>query len=237
MTMVVEIAALPPATSLLTCDDQRHRICWETGALLAPDHGDPEGERALAVLGGKELACLDVLRAWAGHRHDPRVLSVLTRGPGDPTHADLWRHAEDELLILAVLAGEVQERLVAAVTAHLLNELAAGDPAAKRALPALEVSLMARAKIALSKWSGYTLQNAQVEVVEEGSRLVVEEGDNGSLHAALPLRWVAEVWGRGLAVVGGSFCTALVAASPQRVVLEAIADDFESLHFLTLAFV
>ncbi len=83
--MGVDIRAFAPATAVVDCDGHRHRLRWEAGEVLAPDHGDPGGERALAVLGGKKLTCIEVLNAWAAHRRDPRVLSVLTRGPGDPT--------------------------------------------------------------------------------------------------------------------------------------------------------
>ena len=74
---------LRPATYPVECSGERHTIRWEAGELSAPDHGDPEGERALAALGGTSCACLDILGAWAHHREDLRLLSAMSRGPGD----------------------------------------------------------------------------------------------------------------------------------------------------------
>ena len=233
MRTVADIGTLPPATSLVECGGQRHRVNWDAGALFAADHGDPQGERALAVLGGQKVACMDVLTAWAEHAHDPRVLTVLTRGPGDGIRADLRLDHCGELGLLA-LAGEVQQRLIASVTARLLSALASGEAGAERALPVLEVSLMTRAKKALESWLHRALTDGQVEVAKEEDGAVVEEVDGGSLHAALPLRWVADIWGRGLAVVGGRFSLALVEASPGRAVLETIGDDFQSPRLLTV---
>jgi hypothetical protein len=74
---------LPPATTRVDCSGERHTIRWAAGELSAPDHGDPEGERALAALGGTSCACLDILGAWARHREGLRLLTAISRGPGD----------------------------------------------------------------------------------------------------------------------------------------------------------
>jgi hypothetical protein len=82
--MSVDLSRLPVATATLECQGESHTIRWEAGDLVAMDHEDPEGERALAALGGTGMVCIDVLNAWQRHRRDPRLLSVCTRGPGDP---------------------------------------------------------------------------------------------------------------------------------------------------------
>jgi len=74
---------LPPAVARLDCSGERHTLRWDAGELLTLDHGDPEGERALAALGGTNCACIDVLTAWTRHRDDPRLLSAISRGAGD----------------------------------------------------------------------------------------------------------------------------------------------------------
>jgi hypothetical protein len=51
--------------------------------LMAADHDDLDSELALSALGGTSMACLEVMTAWRGHREDHRLLSALTRGPGD----------------------------------------------------------------------------------------------------------------------------------------------------------
>ena len=82
------------------------------------------------------------------------------------------------------------------MTAQLLNDLACNEPDAERALPALEVSLIARASKALSNWwddtesniyvvakdgnrSSVTTPRVQVAVAEEGTKPFVEQGDDG----------------------------------------------------------
>lgn len=82
--MNVDLSRLPVATATLECQGESHTIRWEAGDLVAMDHDDPEGERALAALGGTGMVCIDVLNAWQKHRRDPRLLTVCTRGPGDP---------------------------------------------------------------------------------------------------------------------------------------------------------
>ena len=160
--------------------------------------------------------------------------------------------------LLARLGGDIPLRLAATVTAQLLNDLACNEPDAERALPALEVSLIARASKALSNWwddtesniyvvaedgnrSSVTTPRVQVAVAEEGTKPFVEQGDDGpglrrrgSLRAALPLRWVADIWGQGLAVVGNRFSLALVEASPGRAVLETVGADFRPPRLLTV---
>ena len=78
-------------------------------------------------------------------------------------------------------------RLVATVTAHLLNGLAAEGPGSGKALSALEVSLVARGTNALSTWLGRPLPDLQLEAGDEKSTPSVEEAADGSLQArALP---------------------------------------------------
>jgi hypothetical protein len=74
---------LAPAQAVVECSGNRHRLRWEAGALHALDHGDVEGERTLAALGGQACACLDVIEAWDRHRDDLRVLVLASRGPTD----------------------------------------------------------------------------------------------------------------------------------------------------------
>ena len=85
--MNVDLSRLPVATAMLGCQGQSHTIRWDAGDLVAMDHDDPAGERALAALGGTGMPCIDVLNAWQRHRRDPRLLTVCTRGPGDPVQS------------------------------------------------------------------------------------------------------------------------------------------------------
>ena len=146
-----------------------------------------------------------------------------------PAHVTAARAAPlqwvDHLSVLASLGGDIPLRLVATVTAELLKDLGSNQPGADRAVPALEVSLIARATRALSSWSA-TGKHIEVVVAAEGTKATVQRSENASLRAALPLRWVADVWGRRLAVVGDRFSLAVVESSSGRVVLETIGADF-----------
>jgi hypothetical protein len=76
-------AGLPDAETQVGCGGETHTLRWHAGELLAVDHEDTEGERALAALGGERCTCVDVLDAWARHADDVRVLTLSSRGPGD----------------------------------------------------------------------------------------------------------------------------------------------------------
>jgi hypothetical protein len=88
--MTIDLSSLPAAEAMIDCGGETHRIGWKGGELLAADHDDLDSELALSALGGTSPACLKVVTAWRRHRHDHRLLSALTRGPGDtvssPTH-------------------------------------------------------------------------------------------------------------------------------------------------------
>jgi hypothetical protein len=74
---------LAPAQTTVHCAGRHHHIRWDAGQLSALDHEDPEGERALAALGGQRRPCIDLLDAWERHQDDARVLVLATRGPAD----------------------------------------------------------------------------------------------------------------------------------------------------------
>ncbi|HEX3615104.1 MAG TPA: hypothetical protein VHU61_01095 [Solirubrobacteraceae bacterium] len=74
---------IPATEATLSCGDQTHRLVWNAGELTAPDHPDPEGERALAVLGGEPIPCITMLDTWHRHIDDPQILLLSSRGPAD----------------------------------------------------------------------------------------------------------------------------------------------------------
>ena len=78
------LSELPTALARLDCLSQRHAIRWEAGALVAFDHDDPEGERALVALGGAKTPCIEVLSAWSRQRDNADLRLALSRGTLDP---------------------------------------------------------------------------------------------------------------------------------------------------------
>jgi len=81
------LGELPTALARLDCSGQRHAIRWEAGELVALDHEDPEGERALVALGGARTTCIEVLSAWSRQKESAGLLSSLSRGTLDPVRA------------------------------------------------------------------------------------------------------------------------------------------------------
>src|ERR1035441_2273955 len=82
-------AGLPPAEAAVECGGHVHTLRWQAGVLTAVDHGDPEDEATLAALAGESFACLELLRAWARRRNDPRVLTLASRGATDLLNVNL----------------------------------------------------------------------------------------------------------------------------------------------------
>jgi hypothetical protein len=83
----------PTVDVLIHCAESQHRLRWERGDLRALDHGDADGERILAALGGERPDCIAALESWARHQDDLRVLTLASRGPGDVIHGDFASRA------------------------------------------------------------------------------------------------------------------------------------------------
>ena len=131
------------------------------------------------------------------------------------------------LEILAGLGSQVPVRLVATVTAQLLDDLAVGPEVSASVVPTLQASLFGRAYNALANWLEGPAIVANVEVAEPGSPVVVERAPGGGeVRALLPLSWVAEVWGRGFTVVAGRLVLGVLEATPERTVLETLGPDW-----------
>jgi hypothetical protein len=97
---------LAPAQTTVHCAGPHHQIRWDAGQLSALDHEDPEGERALAALGGQRRPCIDLLDAWKRHQDDARVLVLATRGPAD----QLAARDDDRYPHLAFALPQVRQR-------------------------------------------------------------------------------------------------------------------------------
>lgn len=278
---------LPPAEARVTCSGERHVIRWEAGDLIALDHGDAEGERALAVLGGTTCACVDTLSAWTRRRDDPRLLTALSRGPcdvvrpqelppglpmtsgprvphpswvsrggvtasramGSASYSSLRSvafggpvgsstspsaTAEEDIALLVGLGRSVTVRLVASVTAVLLEQMATNGPYSPRLHAVLEVSLYGRALCTLRSWLGVPNMQLDLGVIEPEETPVVEEVNDYTIGLGLPLQWVSEVWGRDLAVVAGRFSLAVVESTDPRTTLRTLGPDLGAPRLLEI---
>ena len=271
------LGELPSALARLDCSGQRHAIRWEAGELIALDHEDPEGERALVALGGARTPCIEVLSAWARQMENADLLSALSRGTldlvptggvqpmrvpglaskttrnvvmparmarptsqwvsqvgtargsavtvsagGGPVGGPSLSTFEEDIVTLAGLGQEMTLRLVATVTAMLLDRT---DGSVSDVRPALEASLFGRALTALRTWLAVPDLEVELTVADPADAPSLAWDGAGPAQLTLPLDWVVQVWGRGLAVVAGRFGLCVVAASSNRTVLMTVASD------------
>jgi hypothetical protein len=223
---------LEAAETLVECGGARHRVRWEAGALVTPDHADLDGERALTALGGERCVCAEIADAWARHARDERVLVVGRRGPPDRIPAREWGADDDDLsghggghvliyagtvsgasvpdtprarlLALLGLPGELPDRLVATVAAAHADR----DPS-----PRLHAALYGRVRAVLG--------DVEVELIPRGATPSLTRE-----RAALPLDWISSVWARGLATFLGRFCLSAETADGRDWTLVTVGPNF-----------
>src|ERR1019366_1077588 len=143
------------------CGGDTHTVRWEAGELMAVDHGDPDGEAALA---GESVPCLELLRTWSRRADDPHVLTLASRGPTDPLNINLdglrfdygapRRQTEEQTLRLLAAGGRLPDRLQATIAAIWTRRLRTGHTALETARPQLEAALYGRVLRTLHAWLG-----------------------------------------------------------------------------------
>jgi hypothetical protein len=81
-------ATFGPAEATCRCGGLQHRLRWEAGRLIAPDHPEAEGELVLGALGGDQPECIRLLRAWGEHSDDLDMLMLGPRSSADTLTVD-----------------------------------------------------------------------------------------------------------------------------------------------------
>ena len=235
---------IAPAEAAVECGGHRHTLRWEAGALTATDHGDPEDEATLAALAGESFACLELLRAWARRRDDPRVLALASRGPTDPLEVNLdhrghrgggsHRRTETELLRLLALGGGLPDRLQANAAATWTRRLHTGHAALHDTRPQLNAALYGRVLTTLRGWLGEPALTIELTMAEpHGERRLLRTPDG--IVVTLPFSWVSEVWARGLAVAVGRLCVAADTTDGTRWALDTVGADLRERAQITIA--
>lgn len=195
-------ARRPAVRAEVECAGAHHRVTWRRGRIVMEDH-DLLAERALHGLGAEKTSCVEVLEEWrAVHRRSaleelPLLLSS-TRRRGDT-------NALPEPL-----------RLVAGVAAVVRCERHWDDddfPDNARRVVAGELNrcfeAALRDSVGFSRTHRTNLRvRARTEMVATGEPAwiaaeVFTARSEVRLAAGLPLRWLVEVWGRGIAAVDG----------------------------------
>lgn len=219
------------------CGADVHPLRWVDGVLVAPAHPDPDAERTLAALGGAVSPCIRLREAWSTWSSDP-ALVTLGRRPGEEglafapadapppagalhmapvrrRHVDASRR--EDLVQLLSLPVPLVDRLVLTAMAAAADQWSNEGYRERHGLR-LGAALAARAQPALQR-SARPLANPGEAVVAQaapalpggGVDLRAERTARGlEVTAALPLRWLASVWGTGLSEPDGHLVAALV---------------------------
>ena len=234
-------AGIPAAEITVLCGEATHTVRWEAGELMAVDHGDPDGEAALA---GESVPCLELLRTWSRRADDPHVLTLASRGPTDPLNINLdglrfdygapRRQTEEQTLRLLAAGGRLPDRLQATTAAIWTRRLRTGHTALETARPQLEAALYGRVLRTLRAWLGEPQLAIELTMIgPEEQRRIVRTADG--VDVSLPFSWLPDVWMRGLAVTVDRLCIAAETTDGSSWTLDTLGPDLADLTQLTIA--
>jgi hypothetical protein len=210
--------AIAPATAVVDCGGEPHRVTWRRGKLVLEAH-DLTAERTMLVFGGELCTCMRVLEMWVEQFRMPPDLFVKLRtwlGPNAhlaPAEFALPRELAmvlgwDRAWRRTSWLNEKQHRLLdEELRGHALAPLRAHLAAWKTRTGARVISACRVAVVASD--DPPTLAGTIDRVSVKGV-------------AHLKGRWVVDVWPRGVAVVDDAFVLELVAApSDDKLVVRA----------------
>lgn len=209
---------VPSATAIVACSGEEHRVSWQRGKLKIRDH-DLAAERTMLAFGGDTPACLQVMTLWRNlhswamsgqllQQMQSRLGPDVLLAPGDLRRvSDLsllltwereWRRSAYYSDHGRLLYEQLRARAMAPLREHLKSWLASNG---SRRISKLDLEL------------GRPGQPASVrgQMDSVGVRA----------NATLGVRWLVEVWARGLDVVDGAFVLE-VAGEPVRSVPEVV---------------
>lgn len=194
---------LEAVTELVECSGERHRISWRGGSLVVEDH-DLTAERTMRALGAETPECLRLLKQW-------RDLSSWA------TSTELYVQMRARLGPERILApGALGERHELALLLTWERAWRASSFRADGHERLLADQLQARATEPLTRhlalWSQRLgcrqLPSIEVKLRRPGQAPRMVGAINrftARLTVGLGVRWVLEVWARGLAVVDDGF--------------------------------
>lgn len=219
------VAALGETTcACVDVADAWSRHCDDPAVLTVLTRGPAETIIGTGRQGGirRAYAPLQRVRPGVGGRRT----AASAGGLGAPAE-----HPPDDLEVLYGLGPALGARLVAAVTAQCLAQVAAGDVST---LPALRVSLATRAGLALTMWTNGA-RPVRVEVAGEAEAPSLR-ADGDELVAVLGLSWVADVWGQGVATVGDCFVIDAREGESGELLLSGVGPDLGETTTMTVRF-
>ena len=212
---------VPPATAVVECGGEDHRITWRRGKLVLEDH-DLSAELAMVAFGGQPCACLRALQLWRNLHSwsmSGQLFQQMTARLGSQTILAPGRLAAVHELGL-MLTWERTWKRSAFFSDH---ERLLKEQLQKRALEPLRAHLT----FWKDRLGSRRISSAEVEVQRAGRPAVL----NGSMdtvgvraRAVLGTAWALRVWARGAAVVDGAFVLEIVddVADPDEPVVRAV---------------
>ena len=220
---------VPPATAVVACNGEEHRISWRRGKLKIEDH-DLAAERTMLAFGGETPACLQVMTLWrnlhAWAMSGQLLMQMQSRlgpdvllAPGDLRRvSDLgllltwereWRRSRYYSDHGRLLYEQLRGKATAPLRDHLKWWVARNG---SRRISKLDLVLGRRGQPASVR--------GQMDPV--GVRAT----------ATLGTQWMVEVWARGLDVVEGAFvldvCGEPVRSVPEVARVRAVRWDAEA---------
>ena len=229
---------MPETTVAVHCGGSRHTVRWHRGRLQLVDHPHAEAEAVLAAFGGDRPACLRLRELWrtavddggfltewalAEHpdpvrfRHFEAALARLAReGVQDVLPALDLHRAERMGTVLTRLSPALLDRAALATTQRLLRR---PDLRTDELVPWLARGVQVRARSAfvrsLDRWKDHARPAALVRFrCRVGLGVTPHacghlDGRASSCDVVVDLRWLLDVWGRGVATLDGDLVLAV----------------------------
>jgi hypothetical protein len=224
---------VPDASLVVDCEGGRHVVRWSAGGLVLDAHPDVAAERVLVALGGVRPACLAMADLWEAAVADGGFLWEWAADEVSPARR-AWLHTALERLrnegvqeflhrlpigraermgrVLAVLPPALVDRAAMAVAWRLEAE---PDPSLDEPLAEAVGRRLRRAFVASVGGLGGVQTAALVPFryrVERGSPAPAVTGRlagrSSSVVVTVGASWLAHVWARQVAVVGGAMVLA-----------------------------
>jgi len=219
--------AIGAATAELECSGEQHVLEWRDGALHLHGHPDVDAERALGALGGEAPACVALRDRWERYAGDVALVTLGRRageetlGVRDPVAIAVGGGRaptrRGELLSLLSLPAQIIDRLVLESVASAAGRWAdeqfrtAHGLRFATALRVRATPALTRASASIDGIGSGTASTGSIDMDVVPARPgastsgVAQRSRSGGLivRAALPLGWIASVWGAGLSEVEG----------------------------------
>lgn len=193
---------VPPATAIVPCSGEQHRVSWRRGKLKIEDH-DLAAERTMLAFGGETPACLQVVTLWRNlyswamsgqllQQMQSRLGPDMLLAPGD------LRRVSDLGLLLRWEREWRRSRYYSEHGRLLAEQLRA------HAMPPLRDHL----RCWLVRNGSRRISKLDLDLGRRGQPDALRgQMDSVGVRASatLSVRWLVQVWARGLEVVDGAF--------------------------------